>query len=253
MWTCDSCEVKNNGIVKGGMVCQGCGKADSAAGDKKQPIDSGVDDKDQDIEDQDVVVSDQESDPEPGNQTHNQIKLRRYVCDRSVAKNWEDARKEWELIFIYEEAGGQCVCEHQPITDHCVLQNKLNHREIIVGNVCVQHFGGELAELSKSVFQNLKHVKKDPSSARANLQLIALSQRRGIISPGGATMYADCWRKRTRISDKQKAAMISMNDAILVSIQNKPRLCRACNRTVYAKKSQTNKIYFRCCDAWVNN
>lgn len=139
-----------------------------------------------------------------------------------------------------EEKGGKCLCGHLPITDHCVISNKLARKMLskqvknralhnlfinylsffcaslclchctVVGNCCVQHFGGELSYLSKSAFSALKSIKADPTSRWANESLLKLAERRNILKESGLQMYYTCMHERS-LSENQRNYLADMN------------------------------------------
>ena len=54
-----------------------------------------------------------------------QYKLFSEIINLSVAKKWEEAKKEWELDHIYSADEAQtCLCGHHPIIEICVIKNK---------------------------------------------------------------------------------------------------------------------------------
>lgn len=176
--------------------------------------------------------------------------------------------QEWELQYIFEEPDGQCICGHKPITERCIISNKSTGKElgncsdfhmsksetvlnfafvhVEVGNVCVQRFGGEISKLSRSSFAALKRIRLNPVSRRANVALINLAFRRGVINIAGRNMYQDSWRKRY-LTKAQNKYLVGMNEQILFAFGHSPRVCTKCARHVYAKKSQRGNAYYACC------
>jgi len=64
--------------------------------------------------------------------------LKREILNRSKARDWETAKKEWRLTDIYEaEESETCLCEHFPIREICVIHNGTTGQTTEVGNVCV--------------------------------------------------------------------------------------------------------------------
>eukprot|EP00299_Pterocystis_sp_00344_P015476 c7730_g2_i1.p1 GENE.c7730_g2_i1~~c7730_g2_i1.p1 ORF type:complete len:191 (+),score=19.87 c7730_g2_i1:95-667(+) len=186
---------------------------------------------------------------------HNLEALKSCVLEHSASKAWPQACTEWRLLYIYVKRGGQCVCEHRPITNHCVISNLETGHKLVVGNTCVQRFGGELADLSKSVFASLKKIELHPEEQRANEPLIKLCRKLGILNASGASMYIESWQKRTTLTVKQVEWIVSMNKAILIAFAHTPRTCASCTQLVFAKLSKNNgTIYYRCdrCNIFVN-
>jgi hypothetical protein len=108
--------------------------------------------------------------------SHNLETLQNRVLAASKSKDWEEARREWELIYIFDEPGGSCICEHHPITEHCVIRNTLNNNTLTVGNVCVQRFGGKLEDMARLAAQAFNRLRKN-EGGRANGQLLEVAYR----------------------------------------------------------------------------
>ena len=51
------------------------------------------------------------------------------------------AKREWVLSDVFISDLGRCLCSYR-ITEHCVLTNKLNGNQVVVGNICVEQFIG---------------------------------------------------------------------------------------------------------------
>jgi hypothetical protein len=46
------------------------------------------------------------------------------IISRSISDNWHEARLEWRLADVfYSEIAGKCLCGHQPINEHCIIEN----------------------------------------------------------------------------------------------------------------------------------
>lgn len=85
-----------------------------------------------------------------------QEKLKSITIESSVSKNWDDAKKEWEIDAIWYNKAN-CICEH-PIMQNIQIINKINGKTLIVGNVCIfQFLGWDLS----AVFSNLNAIKKN--------------------------------------------------------------------------------------------
>ncbi len=56
--------------------------------------------------------------------------LKKAVLAKSRASLWASAKKEWELIYLFEQSNGTCTCTHHPILEHCVIKNKFNHETL---------------------------------------------------------------------------------------------------------------------------
>lgn len=140
-----------------------------------------------------------------------QYKLSGGIIAASEAVKWDPARLEWELFRIYQEKEpGTCLCGHYPIKEMCVLHNKLNLNQVIVGNCCVQKFMGIS---SNRLFSSLKRVQKNIKKP-FNSDVVEFAFEKGSINDWERAFYLDTWRKRG-ISDKQMEKRIKINEKIL--------------------------------------
>eukprot|EP01040_Poterioochromonas_malhamensis_P016527 gene16527-18776_t len=109
----------------------------------------------------------------------NQEELHRVVIEKSETKNWVEAKQEWVLETIYD-LPGRCLCHHR-ITEHCVISNKYNHKRLIVGNVCINHFDEHELNVPANCRASLKRLF-DNVESNANRELLDLAVRLKIIS-----------------------------------------------------------------------
>ena len=126
---------------------------------------------------------------------------------------WELARREWEwvntyLIDEYEECD-TCMCGH-PIRDVCVIVNRLNRIQTIVGNCCIKKFMENEADL---VFQCIKRLHANIDNP-LNPATLEYSYRKGIIDEWERRYYRDTWRKRN-LTKKQYAVRLGINERVL--------------------------------------
>jgi len=90
---------------------------------------------------------------------HNFRQLKEAILTRSIAKDWDVAKKEWKLVQIYESDEAEtCLCGHTPIIEICVLANTLNGQRAEVGNRCVKRFLGLRSDL---IFSGVKRIRAD--------------------------------------------------------------------------------------------
>jgi len=88
-----------------------------------------------------------------------EYRLFKEIIALSVAKNWEEAKKEWVLDHIYEAKEAQtCLCGHYPIIEICTIRNVKNNEHALVGNCCINKF---LGLGSDKMFNSLKRIRKD--------------------------------------------------------------------------------------------
>lgn len=130
-----------------------------------------------------LLTDDSDDSDDCGTGSHKFETLKREILDRSVAKTWMRARDEWALSYIYYCQGGTCLCTHTPITEHCVIKNRLNLVTTIVGNVCIKQFPSRLMHVEDSCWACLRRLRDDPIHINLNLALLELAQRLCILNP----------------------------------------------------------------------
>lgn len=147
------------------------------------------------------------------------------IIDLSQSKNWSEAKKEWNLLTIYEdESDRNCLCGHE-IYNVCVIKNKITGNKAEVGNVCVTKFM-EGTELSQSVdwgFPIWKRLSKNPLATVPEIYSFYVN---AIISEWEYNFYISLGRKR-KLSPKQEEIKLRINHKILDGItkvkNNKPQ------------------------------
>lgn len=115
-----------------------------------------------------------------------QRQLRETVIAHSVASTWQLAKKEWRLVFIYDEESN-CVCGHF-IVENCVIHNADTDSTLIVGNVCINHFN-EPALTVKSTARISLTKLHDGTRTTANTELIDVAQRTRVLSVSESQYY----------------------------------------------------------------
>lgn len=142
--------------------------------------------------------------------------LTRKIIELSKANTWDRAKQEWELHDIVEcdYYEYHCLCGH-PIKELCILKNKSNGKEAIVGNCCVKKFLKHLK--SERVFSAIKRVKKDINKS-FNADFIQIAYDKKIITNWEYNFYMNIWRKQNRqLARKQLLKKIEINKKILGS------------------------------------
>jgi hypothetical protein len=143
---------------------------------------------------------------------HNEIKFKAAILALSTSSDWDEAKAEWDLHFVYIDAADRaCECEHSPIHQICVIKNRKNSASTEVGNVCVRRF---LRLLSNRIFSVLKRLQSDIQKS-LNPVALDLFRDRGVISYGEAEEYKVYWRRRTTLSDDQRAQKLDINTRVL--------------------------------------
>ncbi len=151
-----------------------------------------------------------------------EYKLSQEIILRSEADTWDEAKLEWKLAQVYYVSeAGTCLCGHSPIIEICVLHNKYNDNDAIVGNVCVKKF---LGLSSDKIFQAVNRVSKDNEKA-LNAETIAHAHRRGWISDWDRNFYSDTIKKsknsiiwKLLLSPKELAKRIEVNQKVIKRI-----------------------------------
>lgn len=81
-------------------------------------------------------------------------RLQNEIIALSVSKDWESAKKEWEVKWYFYDKGYRgCLCGPRGIHNICVIWNKRNSNELEICNSCVRlYFGLDAGvELEKCV------------------------------------------------------------------------------------------------------
>jgi hypothetical protein len=149
-----------------------------------------------------------------GGDGYNFARLRDAILSLSEATNWDAAKLEWRLNYIYDVSEPQeCLCGHFPIIEVCVLNNQKNGRLAEVGNVCVKRF---LGIRSDKIFSCVKRIRNDPSRA-PNPETVELLFEQSLISSWERNFCLDTLRKRN-LSASQLHKRLEINRKILTNI-----------------------------------
>jgi hypothetical protein len=151
--------------------------------------------------------------PGPGRDGRAGDVLARAIIARSVADNWPLARREWDLADVYfcRDPLGTCLCTHFPIVEHCLLINRENGNEVVVGNVCVHRFFGLPSEL---IFKGLRRIASDQTKSMGEAA-VEHAHAHGWLNDWERSFYLDtCCRRR--LSERQLAKREQINLQVLV-------------------------------------
>lgn len=144
---------------------------------------------------------------------HNFERLKAHIIPLSRAKNFEIARREWDLVGIeVSEEFDNCPCG-QEIKEHCFIKNRVNGNTTHVGNVCINRFIGIN---TGNLFEGLKRLTLD-RAANANEDLIEHARKFGFLYDGEYEFLMKTRRKR-KLSDKQVAWKEKINRRIVNKI-----------------------------------
>lgn len=168
---------------------------------------------------------------------HNEIKFKEAILELSTSSDWDEAKAEWFLDFVYiDPSDRSCECEHSPIHQICVIKNRKNERKTEVGNVCVRRF---LRLLSNRVFSVLKRLQSDINKS-LNPKALEIFRDRGVISSAQYESYKEYWRKRTTLTDEQKEQKLNINSKVLLYFEKESTalISKAASAGITASKPQ---------------
>jgi hypothetical protein len=143
---------------------------------------------------------------------HNEAKFKAAILALSNATEWDDAKAEWYLHFVYEDPNDRaCECEHSPIHQICVIRNRKNANETEVGNVCVRRF---LRLVSSRIFAVIRRLRGDINKS-LNPAALELFRERGVNSATEEAEYNEYWRKRTTLTKEERDQKLDINVRVL--------------------------------------
>jgi|SRR3989344_3203392 len=141
-----------------------------------------------------------------------EYKLFKEIIKLSVAKEWEEAKKEWALDHIYDSLEAQtCLCGHFPIIEICTIKNVKNNEHALVGNCCINKF---LGLGTNKLFNSLKRIRDDIDKS-VSKALIDLSFDKQIINEWEKDFYESILKKR-KLSTKQREKKEGINKKLLI-------------------------------------
>ena len=135
--------------------------------------------------------------------------LQERIIELSNSTDWTSSKEEWTLSEIYFQENSKCLCTHSPITECCILINKVNHNKAVVGNCCVKKFW----DFNTTTFDAAKRIRQNKAKA-ANEELIEMAYLNSWITAWEGSFYRDTFRKR-KLSPKQKEVRERINEKIL--------------------------------------
>jgi hypothetical protein len=136
-----------------------------------------------------------------------------------VADNWDEAKREWALDYVYltaRDEPGACLCGH-PIFEHCVLYNRRNGNVAVVGNVCVNKF---LGLPSKGIFAGFRKVMKNERAA-LTAQAVLYAFGKGWIDDWEKGFYLNTYRLpwgsccKRHLSENRRPIRVRINRKVL--------------------------------------
>jgi hypothetical protein len=142
-------------------------------------------------------------------------KLTAEIISLSESKSWDEAVTEWSLKEIYESDPQTCLCGHFPIIEICVIKNRNNAKEVIIGNCCVKKF---MALPSDRIFQAVKRVRKDGSKS-LNIEAVEHAFGHNWITGWERNFYMNVMRKK-KLTEKQLNIKKKINQKLISNIRN---------------------------------
>jgi len=147
-------------------------------------------------------------------------KLFEHIITLSNSKKWETAKNEWIYEYsINSQIPMTCPCGHFPILEVCIIKNTQNENETYTGNCCIKKFMPELE--STKIHKSIIKTKKDISKS-FHISLIKKCHENRLISQSEFEFYENIIKKR-KLSVKQKAWKISINNKILNWLHEKSK------------------------------
>ncbi len=150
----------------------------------------------------------------------NRFTLINAIIEKSNSNKWEEAKLEWSVKNIYKfddwEYFETCLCWHYPIKEICELENKLNWKNTIVWNVCVNKFLDVNLNTNK-IFQAVNRVLKDNKKS-FNIETINYFYNKDILTLWENEFYTKIIKKRN-LSEKQINIKIKINEKILKELK----------------------------------
>lgn len=191
---------------------------------------------------------------------HNFEELKKVVIEHSRNKTWEDAKKEWfHSTIFYEESN--CICGMK-IKQNCVIENRFNAQELVVGNVCVNKFNEDALTIDLKVHKSLGKVVAKLDGQHANDALINVAQRLSILSEKEANWYRNHNKgkgKKVRFDksnpayDEEAFKLRHKYNLLIYWGFNKSRPKCKCVPVKYAKPRQNKDgSLFYSCSSWPN-
>lgn len=141
----------------------------------------------------------------------NEERLMLAIVELSQADNFQEARREWFLKTIYK-AEGTCLCGKHPIFNICIIRNKLNNNEAIVGSSCVEKF---IQINSQKLFFSYAMIEKDLTAFLAKELIEYLYEHEVINEWEKEFLLSTINKKYEWLSEKQKLKRVQINEKVI--------------------------------------
>lgn len=140
-------------------------------------------------------------------------KLIERIVERSIADNWEDAVKEWEVHKMYL-GHGECACGKTNIKRICIIQNEGTKLAIKVGSSCVTKF---MNIPTQTVFNNIMKLDID-NTFLVKQCTIQLAFKLKKINQWELDFYLSAYDYKNK-SPKQQAIIVRINTKLSTLIK----------------------------------
>lgn len=182
-----------------------------------------------------------------------QAQLIKMVIQHSEGDTWKDAKKEWKLVTIHHYSNN-CICGHD-IYQNCVIRNKNNQNELIVGNVCINHFDENGLKSQYSSHRLLSNLI-DGSIQRASSKLLDLCVETNVLLPNEKVYYQRLGRgkdSKNRFDPSHNLFDNNIfntrrrtNNLIILGLHSARPKC-FCNQYAKPRQNPQTKLYFYSC------
>jgi hypothetical protein len=190
-----------------------------------------------------------------------QKQLRETIIAHSIADTWKDAKKEWRLVYIYDEESN-CICGHF-IVENCVIYNGSTDATLIVGNVCINHFNEPMLTVKSTARVCLAALNKGTRTV-ANADLLDVAKRTRVLSTNETQYYLKLTtgkNSRTRFDPQHEYynhGAVQFRDKINTLIKlgfSSARPHCNCGKPAKPRQNSKNLSYFYSCadGGFVNN
>lgn len=138
------------------------------------------------------------------------------LVELSVADDWEDGKKEWELYNVCQVQKPNrevCLCGHGFILNICVVRNYLNNETVRLGYTCCDKL---FPTDAKKIFIRIDEIKRHIDRS-ANEYLVKLLCRRRVINDGEKCFYLRI-RNKVKLTPDELDTKVKINEKILKKV-----------------------------------
>lgn len=143
-------------------------------------------------------------------------KLPQKIIELSDSKDWDNAKREWEVeSYYYTGEPQECECGHYPIYNICLIRNKVNKKTLEVGCVCGKKFLD--IDDGKKILDSAKKLSDNQINKSISKEALKYLHNNKHIKDNSYRFYLDIIRKRN-LSVKQMDWKININKIFLDKI-----------------------------------